>query len=604
MLMIILPLVDVPFETQSSSDGHSETVQRSFDPIKTSDEELLPPSHDTSQADDSDNLYAETSVDNGGVDSPAIQRSFAPMDVDDEELLPPSHDTSQADDSDHSYAETSIDNGGLENSPAIQRSFAPMDVDDEELLPPSRQDAPQSDDGDHSYVETSVDNGGLENSPAIQRSFAPMDVDDEELLPPSRQDAPQSDDGDHSYVETSVDNGGLENSPAIQRSFAPMDVNDETLLPPASQSDNEQDGFIDSSNSFVESSTGNLPIQRKSASPATNDETLLPPSYPNISQSQTPNMGGQEIRQKSPPIQRSFEPVEADVEELLPPASYSGDTQTKSTSSTDQSFDGDNWEDGFSQTTDTEVFGQNNAASSAIQREYSPVEVNDDNLLPSSYQQSDQPRSGVVNAESPMTVSRSNSPIVQRFPESDAGYSEDYGNYEDTPSSNLPLQSLDLGQALMDAGLAKQRPEAQPAPQDSFPVLMPPIGRAHHSASSTPVQRTSHLQPVQRTEAPASSNSSSQSTEASLLEALGMPKDTAVQRSGAQMPKISESSSEQSSSAVQRKVEVGGVDSNVATPESSEDNANASPDVDEMAKQVYRILQRRFRVERSRSKGR
>jgi hypothetical protein len=92
--------------------------------------------------------------------------------------------------------------------------------------------------------------------------------------------------------------------------------------------------------------------------------------------------------------------------------------------------------------------------------------------------------------------------------------------------------------------------------------------------------------------------------DASLLDALGMPPDTDIQRSGPQLPTISESPPVETEApiAIQRVDSgnaEGGNDSEVLQNESA-----SLPDVEEMAKQVYRILQRRFRIERERSKGR
>jgi hypothetical protein len=103
-------------------------------------------------------------------------------------------------------------------------------------------------------------------------------------------------------------------------------------------------------------------------------------------------------------------------------------------------------------------------------------------------------------------------------------------------------------------------------------------------------------------EASAPSQPAPSSVESSLLDALGMPPDTVIQRSGPQLPTTSESPPVEVESpiAIQRVEDnEGGSNSEILQNES-----DSSPNVEEMAKQVYRILQRRFRIERERSKGR
>lgn len=599
-------LVDMPLEAlQSEPDSHSETIQRQFDPIEPSDEDLLPPrrfdvAHDDGEpetfSDDDNDVYTETVVDSGRnaatppTNHPRVQRS----ETSHEDLsLSRRNDVSHTEEQPQAF----LDNDA--SHPPVQRSFEPLEVSDEDLVPPLHDGVSQadvepdefsdfSDNDDEVYTETVIDSGSDPvANPPIQRSFEPPKVSGEDLAPPSRYDVPHGDasqndatsyefSGDNdAYTETDMVSGNRESksvsSPPIQRSFTPIE---------------------------------------------TSAEELSSPSRPEIHQPEVDSGNRQQAR-KSPPIRRNFDPIETDTGDLLPPASYSGDIRADMPASSMQRSVDDEWEETSSLTDIDEPSFENLAT--IPQRDFDSVETGTEDLYPPSYQQSDKSDRRTENIEQPtvtdhsqprrMTVSKSESLIVQRFPQADSE-STDSGvdglQRDDNDTSGLPYQALDLGQALLDVGIAKPKQDTPPQQQQSFTVLMPPIGRAHHTTSSmaqrTPVEKT-----IQRAEAPTpsqSSPSSSSSVDAGLLDALGMPQDTVIQRNGTQMPAVSETPPQETETpmTVQRIEE--GTGESGDSGEAVGNESSSSPNVEEMAKQVYRILQRRFRIERERSKGR
>ncbi|MBI5927827.1 MAG: hypothetical protein HY862_00845 [Chloroflexi bacterium] len=185
--------------------------------------------------------------------------------------------------------------------------------------------------------------------------------------------------------------------------------------------------------------------------------------------------------------------------------------------------------------------------------------------------------------------------------------------------TSLPKQSVSLDEALLNTGAFTESP-IQEAPT---PILMPPIGKTRYrdiplnppspeaarppatpsvSASASPVQRSvapdAVAAAVQRAEAPAPEASNTQ-TEQGLLSLLDLPEDTPIQRDGPPMPNVEVTPSVQTA-AIQRETSASPA---VATgaPESSDDGEGANKaEVDKMANEVYRLLQRRLKVERER----
>ncbi len=184
----------------------------------------------------------------------------------------------------------------------------------------------------------------------------------------------------------------------------------------------------------------------------------------------------------------------------------------------------------------------------------------------------------------------------------------------------LPQQSVSLDEALEMSGAFTEELPRQEAPP---PVLMPPIGRTRHrdisfnppspesarppapsvSVGASPVQRSSSPETinaaVQRAEAPDTSNSQS---EQGLLSLLDLPVDTAIQRDGPPMPNVDIAPSVQTS-AIQRETPTSPTTS--ATSGGTENNEGEGEgadkaEVEKMANEVYRLLQRRLKVERER----
>ncbi|MBZ0320184.1 MAG: hypothetical protein K8L91_27475 [Anaerolineae bacterium] len=184
----------------------------------------------------------------------------------------------------------------------------------------------------------------------------------------------------------------------------------------------------------------------------------------------------------------------------------------------------------------------------------------------------------------------------------------------------LPQQPMSLDEALEMSGTFTEELPRQEAPP---PVLMPPIGRTRHrdisfnppspesarppapsaSVSGSPVQRSSSPETinaaVQRAEAPDTSNSQS---EQGLLSLLDLPVNTPIQRDGPPMPNVDIASSVQTT-AIQRETPASPTTS--ATSGGTENNEGEGEgtdkaEVEKMANEVYRLLQRRLKVERER----
>ncbi len=175
--------------------------------------------------------------------------------------------------------------------------------------------------------------------------------------------------------------------------------------------------------------------------------------------------------------------------------------------------------------------------------------------------------------------------------------------------SSLPRQSVDLGQALMASGFVSRPPTSDPVTSttgystpitEAEPILMPPIGRARHpSPSPTPPVQRSASQSVTPPQAPAPPPANT-ATDVELLNLLNLPADTPIQRSG---PPVPTPSSDVELPAIQREETAPS-----ATAESTETGeagaGEGQADVEKMARKVYKILQRRFRIERERERGR
>lgn len=182
----------------------------------------------------------------------------------------------------------------------------------------------------------------------------------------------------------------------------------------------------------------------------------------------------------------------------------------------------------------------------------------------------------------------------------------------------LPQQLVSLDEALEMSGAFTEE-EAPP------PVLMPPIGRTRHrdisfnppspesarppapsaSVSGSPVQRSIAPETVnaaiQRAEAPAPETSNTQS-EQGLLSLLDLPVDTPIQRDGPPMPNVDIAPSVQTT-VIQRETPASPTTS--ATSGGTENNEGEGEggdkaEVEKMANEVYRLLQRRLKVERER----
>lgn len=186
----------------------------------------------------------------------------------------------------------------------------------------------------------------------------------------------------------------------------------------------------------------------------------------------------------------------------------------------------------------------------------------------------------------------------------------------------LPQQLVSLDEALERSGAFTEAAPIQEAPP---PVLMPPIGRTRHrdislnppspesarppapsvSPSASPVQRSIAPETVnaaiQRAEAPAPETSNTQS-EQGLLSLLDLPVDTPIQRDGPPMPNVEIAPSVQTT-AIQRETPASPTTS-AATSGGTENTAEGEgadkAEVEKMANEVYRLLQRRLKVERER----
>lgn len=184
----------------------------------------------------------------------------------------------------------------------------------------------------------------------------------------------------------------------------------------------------------------------------------------------------------------------------------------------------------------------------------------------------------------------------------------------------LPHQPMSLDEALEMSGTFTEAAPIQEAPP---PVLMPPIGRTRHrdisfnppspesarppapsaSVGASPVQRSIAPETVnaaiQRAEAPDTSNNQS---EQGLLSLLDLPVDTPIQRDGPPMPNVDIAPSVQTT-AIQRETPASPTTS--ATSGGTENNEGEGEgadkaEVEKMANEVYRLLQRRLKVERER----
>lgn len=184
----------------------------------------------------------------------------------------------------------------------------------------------------------------------------------------------------------------------------------------------------------------------------------------------------------------------------------------------------------------------------------------------------------------------------------------------------LPQQPISLDEALEVSGAFTEESPRQEAPP---PVLMPPIGRTRHrdisfnppspesarppapsaSVGASPVQRSIAPETVnaavQRAEAPDTSNNQS---EQGLLSLLDLPVDTPIQRDGPPMPNVDIAPSVQTT-AIQRETPASPTTS--ATSGGTENNEGEGEgadkaEVEKMANEVYRLLQRRLKVERER----
>ncbi|MCQ3932259.1 MAG: hypothetical protein DPW16_17555 [Chloroflexi bacterium] len=187
----------------------------------------------------------------------------------------------------------------------------------------------------------------------------------------------------------------------------------------------------------------------------------------------------------------------------------------------------------------------------------------------------------------------------------------------------LPQQLVSLDEALEMSGTFTEAAPIQEAPP---PVLMPPIGRTRHrdislnppspesarppapsaSPGGSPVQRSSSPETVntavQRAEAPAPETTNTQS-EQGLLSLLDLPVDTPIQRDGPPMPNVDVAPSVQTT-AIQRETPASPMTS--AAPSGGTENNEGEgegadkAEVEKMANEVYRLLQRRLKVERER----
>lgn len=196
----------------------------------------------------------------------------------------------------------------------------------------------------------------------------------------------------------------------------------------------------------------------------------------------------------------------------------------------------------------------------------------------------------------------------------------DYFMGEEPPS--LPEQPVDLGTALFGTSAGDD-----PADSGPEPILMPPIGRAHHpkkqpptSPPSTTVQRTpddsmsgdvrppappqrSTPQPPAHRPAPPVQRQTSQTPpdnidqptadEAELLTLLDMPADTPIQRGGEAQPPIQRAAEDSPPTT-----SAPGAAAESTDTEESEEGGDSA--VREMADKVYRLIKRRLKIEQER----
>ncbi len=178
--------------------------------------------------------------------------------------------------------------------------------------------------------------------------------------------------------------------------------------------------------------------------------------------------------------------------------------------------------------------------------------------------------------------------------------------------TSLPRQSVSLDEALEMSGTLTEVPP---------PVLMPPIGKTRHrdiamnqsspesarppvgstaAASASSVQRSiTPSAAVQRAEAPAPDGSNTQS-EQGLLSLLNLPADTPIQRDGPPMPNVEVTPTVQTM-AIQRETSAAPTSSASGGTENAGEGEGADKaEVEKMATEVYRLLQRRLKVERER----
>lgn len=214
---------------------------------------------------------------------------------------------------------------------------------------------------------------------------------------------------------------------------------------------------------------------------------------------------------------------------------------------------------------------------------------------------------------------------IPAIPGTPASVAQNVPEFDYEPS--LPTQSVDLAQALMGSGMLQRKADpsapamstgssATQIPAGPTPVLMPPIGRTRHTRTPAApeefsVQRTPSSEAqtaafdvpevqASRREPEQTPPSMSNVDDASLLKLLNLPPETLVQHDGPPMP----STTPAASGTVQR-AETSSPATPAASSETGESGQEASPEeVEKMAQKVYRILQRRFRIEVERERGR